>query len=275
MPTKSRCATFIFIAALFAGPVTKSWAQDMVVELPGTKETFILTPGVSKSLEVKRPFKTITVANPNIVEAIARSDRVVYLVPKARGVTNISFIDDKQEQIADVLILVEPDVFESHRDTMHLTLGLSTSAAATRPFKSWLIANPNIVEAVRETDSSVVLKPLEDGATSIDFLDEQGRRVGSFDINVSPQAADASSTQVRIYNQKVLSGVTLFACTGEDCQLGKEIIPKTQGLAAGRTEQSVNQTVDQSIRNLQVPQTPEQAPQATEQAPQATEKEQQ
>ena len=194
-------------------------------------------------------------------------------MPKARGVTNISFIDDKQEQIADVLIVVEPDVFEGHRDAMHLTLGLSTRAAATRPFKSWLIANPNIVKAVRETDSSVVLNPLQDGATSIDFLDGQGGRVGGFDIKVSPQAANASPTQVRIYNQKVLSGATLFACTGEDCQLGKEVVPKTQGLAAGRSEQSLNQTVDQSVNNLQTPQTPEQAAQAPEQTPQATEKE--
>ena len=76
MPNISQFVTCIFIAAFFAGPVTKSWGQDMVVELPGTKETFILTPGVSKTLEVKRPFKTITVANPNIVDAIARSDRV-------------------------------------------------------------------------------------------------------------------------------------------------------------------------------------------------------
>jgi Flp pilus assembly secretin CpaC len=249
MTINKKRAFWIVVATYLAYAIQKTWAQDAVIELPTTEKIFILTPGVSKTVEVNRHFKTVTIADPNIVDAIARTDRIVYLVPKTRGVTNVTFVDDNEQQIVSVLVIVEASAFESRQELINLTLGMSTRAFSEQPFKTWRIADPHIVKAVRETDRSVVLEPLEDGATNIDFLDERGTRLSSLNVRVEAQADAASLTQVRVYNQKVLSGTTLYACTRTGCQLGKETIPKSQGLAGGRSEQKTDETIDQAIKN--------------------------
>ena len=247
MAASAKQVFLMAIAAVLAGGGHKTSAQDAVHELTTSEQIFILTPGVSKTLEVERPFKTVLIADPNIADAIARTDRIVYLVPKTRGVTNVTFVDENQKEIAAAIVLVEPSAFEVHQELVTLTLGMSTRAFSEKPFNAWRIADPHIVRAVRETDRSVVLTPLEEGATNLDFLDERGARLGSLNIKVEAQADTASVTQVRVYNQKVLSGATLYSCTLTDCQLGKEFIPKSQGLAAGKTEQRENQAIDQAI----------------------------
>jgi len=65
-----------------------------------------LTLGAGSALEVERPFKTILIGDPDIVEVHTNSDRSVILEPLAPGATNLVFVDDKSIAIANVRILV-------------------------------------------------------------------------------------------------------------------------------------------------------------------------
>jgi Flp pilus assembly secretin CpaC len=62
--------------------------------------------GAGSALEVERPFKTIMIGDPDIVDVHARSDRSVILEPLNPGATNLVFLDDRSIAITNVRILV-------------------------------------------------------------------------------------------------------------------------------------------------------------------------
>jgi Flp pilus assembly secretin CpaC len=55
-----------------------------------------------------------------------------------------------------------------------ITMGLGGSSGLRleRPFKAILIGDPNIVDVLERSDRSVILEPLNVGATNVIFLDE-------------------------------------------------------------------------------------------------------
>jgi Flp pilus assembly secretin CpaC len=62
--------------------------------------------GAGSTLEVERPFKTIMIGYPDIVDVHARSDRSVILEPLNPGATNLVFLDDRSIAITNVRSLV-------------------------------------------------------------------------------------------------------------------------------------------------------------------------
>ena|ERR1700675_1054643 len=68
--------------------------------------TITLKLGAGSALEVERPFKTIMIGDPDIVDVHARSDRSVILDPLNPGATNLVFVDERNIAITNVRILV-------------------------------------------------------------------------------------------------------------------------------------------------------------------------
>jgi Flp pilus assembly secretin CpaC len=88
-----------FIAGVMLLLTTHSvtWATD---------RTITLRLGNGSALEVERPFKTVLIGDPDIVEVYARSDRSVTLEPLNPGTTNLVFVDERSIAISNVRILV-------------------------------------------------------------------------------------------------------------------------------------------------------------------------
>jgi Flp pilus assembly secretin CpaC len=253
MSVKSKRVLGTLFAAIILGSASLARSQESVVELPSPEKTFVLTPGVSKSIAVARPFKSINIADPSIIDAFVRSDRVVVFVPKARGSTNVMFYDEHEERIANVFVVVEPSLFEDPQETIHLAPGMATRVSAVRPFETMRIADPNIVEVFRESESTVVLKPLNDGATNIDFLDDKDVRIGSLNVTVDSQKNFNFAGKVTVINQRVLSGETVYKCSASGCEFIRENIVPSQALATGKTEQKLDQTLDQTLKSAPAP----------------------
>jgi hypothetical protein len=57
--------------------------------------------------------------------------------------------------------------------TITLTLGLGSQLLLERPFESILIGNPDVVDVHNLTGSSVILEPLNIGASNLIFVDEK------------------------------------------------------------------------------------------------------
>jgi hypothetical protein len=68
--------------------------------------TITLKLGAGSAFELQRPFKTVLIGDPDIVDVHTRSDRSVILEPLNPGATNLVFVDDRSIAITNVRILV-------------------------------------------------------------------------------------------------------------------------------------------------------------------------
>lgn len=68
--------------------------------------TITLSLGAGSALVLERPFKTVLIGDPNIVNVEARGDRSVVLEPLNPGATNLVFIDDASIAITNIRVLV-------------------------------------------------------------------------------------------------------------------------------------------------------------------------
>ena len=101
-------ASVAILAALGAPALAQEPNQEpaLVGVLPYPTQTITLRNGLSTSITVNRSFSKIYIANPDIVDVVAQTDRTAILVPKGPGMTNIDIVDDKAERINSVNILV-------------------------------------------------------------------------------------------------------------------------------------------------------------------------
>ena len=83
--------------ALLLTPVSTTWAAD---------QTITLKLGAGSPLALERPFKTVLIGDPDIVDVHTRSDRSVVLEPLNPGATNLIFVDERSIAITNVRILV-------------------------------------------------------------------------------------------------------------------------------------------------------------------------
>ena len=88
-----------FILGVILAATTNSVTQ-------AADRSITLTLGAGSTLEVERPFKTIMIGDPDIVDVHARSDRSVILDPLNPGATNLVFVDERNIAITNVRILV-------------------------------------------------------------------------------------------------------------------------------------------------------------------------
>jgi Flp pilus assembly secretin CpaC len=91
--------TFVFGFALTVSLATGSlaWAAD---------QTVILRLGAESALLLERPFKTVLIGDPNVVDVLTRGDRSIVLKPLNRGVTNIILLDERSIVTTNIRILV-------------------------------------------------------------------------------------------------------------------------------------------------------------------------
>lgn len=77
--------------------ISAAWAAD---------QTVTLRLGAGSALTLERPFKTVLVGDPNIVNVHTHSDRLVILEPLHPGETNLVFVDEGSITIANIRIVV-------------------------------------------------------------------------------------------------------------------------------------------------------------------------
>jgi Flp pilus assembly secretin CpaC len=85
------------LATLLAITNSIVWAEDQAITL---------RLGAGSALRLERPFKTVLIGDPGIVEVRNQDDRSVILMPLNLGTTNVVFVDEQSIAIANVLVLV-------------------------------------------------------------------------------------------------------------------------------------------------------------------------
>jgi Flp pilus assembly secretin CpaC len=70
------------------------------------EQTITLRLGTGSALALERPFKTVLIGDPSIVNVNTRIDGSVILEPLNLGATNVVFVDERSIAIANVKILV-------------------------------------------------------------------------------------------------------------------------------------------------------------------------
>src|SRR5215470_16406768 len=83
-----RVCVLALIMALTGAPATRSSADAV-------SETVTLMLGAGSTLKLKRPFDTILIENPDIVDVQALSDQLVLLEPLNLGTSNVVFVDER------------------------------------------------------------------------------------------------------------------------------------------------------------------------------------
>ena len=69
-------------------------------------QTIALTLGAESALALARPYKTVLIGDPDIVDVHTRNDRSVMLEPLHPGATNLIFVDESSIAITNVRVLV-------------------------------------------------------------------------------------------------------------------------------------------------------------------------
>jgi len=69
-------------------------------------QTITLRLGAKTALALERPFETVLIGDPNIVDVYTLGDRRVTLEPLGLGTTNLIFVDERSIAITNVRILI-------------------------------------------------------------------------------------------------------------------------------------------------------------------------
>jgi Flp pilus assembly secretin CpaC len=92
-----RAVGFGVAMVLLATTASLTWAAD---------PTIVLRVGASSPLLLERPFSTMLIGDPGVVDVLVRDDRSVVLQPLKPGATNVIFLDAGSIAIANIGILV-------------------------------------------------------------------------------------------------------------------------------------------------------------------------
>jgi Flp pilus assembly secretin CpaC len=65
-----------------------------------------LAPGGGSQLTLERPFYTVMIGNPDVVEVELRNDRMVVLKALSVGASNVVFLDEQSVVIANIKVVV-------------------------------------------------------------------------------------------------------------------------------------------------------------------------
>ena len=69
-------------------------------------ETVYLAPGIGSLLRLDRPFETVLIENPRVVDVKRENDRAVVLKALALGTSSVVFIDEHSIAIANIRVVV-------------------------------------------------------------------------------------------------------------------------------------------------------------------------
>ena len=82
------------------------WLLTTIPVACATSQTITLRLGAPTALALERPFKTVLIGDPNIVDVHALNDRRITLEPLNLGTTNLIFVDDRSIAITNLRIVV-------------------------------------------------------------------------------------------------------------------------------------------------------------------------
>lgn len=97
MTIRLRARGFAFALSVLLATITESWATD---------QTITLTLGTGSAFSLERPFKSVLIGDPNVVDVVTHDDRSVIFEPLNPGATNVIFVDERSIVIINVGIRV-------------------------------------------------------------------------------------------------------------------------------------------------------------------------
>jgi Flp pilus assembly secretin CpaC len=97
MAAMLRVRAYFLVLVLLLTAISVACAAD---------QTITLRLGAKTALALERPFETVLIGDPNIVDVHTLSERKVTLEPLSLGATNLIFVDERSIAITNVRILV-------------------------------------------------------------------------------------------------------------------------------------------------------------------------
>jgi len=97
MTVKLGARAFAFALAFLVTTISAAWAAD---------RTITLELGAGSAVVLERPYKTVLIGDPDVVDVQPQGERSALLKPLNLGATNLVFIDEAGIAIANVRILV-------------------------------------------------------------------------------------------------------------------------------------------------------------------------
>jgi Flp pilus assembly secretin CpaC len=97
MTAKLGARSFALALAFLVTTISVTWAAD---------QTITLELGAGSPFVLERPFKTVLIGAPDVVDVQTLSERSALLKPLNPGATNLVFIDEGGIAITNVRILV-------------------------------------------------------------------------------------------------------------------------------------------------------------------------
>lgn len=82
------------------------WPARAERNIETARPSVTLELGAGSIVRLERPFKTVLIGNPEVVDVHTRSDRSVLLEPRNSGTTNVVFIDGQGVVISNLTVLV-------------------------------------------------------------------------------------------------------------------------------------------------------------------------
>jgi Flp pilus assembly secretin CpaC len=82
------------------------WPARAGMDIEGARPSVTLELGAGSTVMLERPFKTVLIGNPDVVDVQTQSETSVLLKPLSAGATNLVFIDQQGFVITNLAILV-------------------------------------------------------------------------------------------------------------------------------------------------------------------------
>ncbi|MCH2163828.1 MAG: type II and III secretion system protein family protein [Marinovum sp.] len=99
--------------ALACSPIAEfTQADNLRVVRTGTSSTLAVSMNRAVVVESDTPFAELSIANPSIADISSLSDRTIYVLGKAPGLTTLTLLDATGRLITNVDVRVAPDISE-------------------------------------------------------------------------------------------------------------------------------------------------------------------
>lgn len=112
MVMKNAIAAAFLGCALSMAPGGAALAQTLRVVDSGVSETLNIPMNRAVVLESDVSFAELSIANPNIADISTLSDRTVYVLGKAPGLTTLTLLDEAGQLITNIDVRVSADISE-------------------------------------------------------------------------------------------------------------------------------------------------------------------
>ncbi|NOD77098.1 MULTISPECIES: type II and III secretion system protein family protein [unclassified Ruegeria] len=113
MTIRSWISATLLGLSLVVSPVgDAAWAETLRVVKKGTVETLDVPMNRAIVVESEQPFAELSIANAGIADISSLSDRTIYVLGKAPGLTTLTLFDGAGNLLANVRVRVSPDVTE-------------------------------------------------------------------------------------------------------------------------------------------------------------------